>query len=183
MRSLRPKTHFVPLGDITETPHISDAPEPRPVIYILHPSTGTKQADPTPIQARDLFALGRNMAKRRISRRKLFNAKNSTTQPQIPGGPACQAAVLKSPGWVTDGSQGRSFLSEKPSPKGEPCVQLAAESKPVMLADPHESSRHPAKSCPAGRTCCEAINKPQDTEESLRFSDAEPARSPLRSSA
>ena len=95
MRSLRPKTHFVPLGDITETPHISDAPEPRPVIYILHPSTGTKQADPTPIQARDLFALGRNMAKRRISRRKLFNAKNSTTQPQIPGGPACRAAVPK----------------------------------------------------------------------------------------
>ena len=94
MKSLRRKMHFVPLGDITETPHISDAPEPRP-LHILHPGTGTKQADPAPIQARDLFVLGKSMARSRIPEHVLLNTMSPITQPQISGGPACQAAVLK----------------------------------------------------------------------------------------
>ena len=153
MRSLRPKMHFVPLGDITETPHISDAPEPRPVIYILHPSTGTKQADPTPIQARDLFVLGKSMAKRRISSRGLFNAKNSATQPQIPRGPACQAAVLERPGRATDGSQGRSFLPEKSLTERRTMCAIGCRIPTRFISRPARKSLHAAKSYPADRTC------------------------------
>jgi hypothetical protein len=38
-----PKTHFVPLGDITETPHISDAPAPRTVIFFTRAQGQNKQ--------------------------------------------------------------------------------------------------------------------------------------------
>jgi hypothetical protein len=92
METVLLKMHFVPLGDIHETPHINDTCSIRPR-QILHLSTGLKQADPAPIQARDLFILGNSMAIRKISRQGLFNAKDSTTQPQISGGPACRAGL------------------------------------------------------------------------------------------
>jgi len=92
MDTAGPKMHFVPLGDIHETPHINDTFSIRPR-QIRHLSTGLKQADPAPIQARDLFVLGNSMAIRKISRQGLFNAKDSTTQPQISGGLACRAGL------------------------------------------------------------------------------------------
>jgi len=91
METVEPKMHFVPLGDIHETPHINNKGSIRPR-QILHLGTGPKQADPAPIQARDLFVLGNSMAIRKISRQGLFNAMDSTTQ-QISGGPACRAGL------------------------------------------------------------------------------------------
>jgi hypothetical protein len=55
--------HFVPLGDITETPHISDTSSISPR-QILHFSTGLKKADPAPIQARDHCVLGKTWSER-----------------------------------------------------------------------------------------------------------------------
>jgi len=52
-----------------------------------------------------------------------------------------------------------------------------------FISRPARKSQHAAKSSSARRTYCQTINKPQDTEESLRFSDAEAARSPAWSSA
>ena len=67
MKTAGSKMHFVPLGDINETPHINDTGSV-PSSQILHLSTGPKQADPAPIQARDLFVLENNVVRKRITK-------------------------------------------------------------------------------------------------------------------
>jgi hypothetical protein len=67
METVEPKMHFVPLGDIHETPHINDT-SPIPPSQILHLSTGPKQADPAPIQARDLFVLENSIVRKGLTK-------------------------------------------------------------------------------------------------------------------
>ncbi len=112
MKSLRPKTHFVPLGDITETPHISDALAPRTVIFFTRAQGQNKQI---PHQfKREIFLFRERAWSGEASPGQVLqNTMYLTTQPQISRGPACRAAVLEHPGCAPDGSQGRSFLPER----------------------------------------------------------------------
>ena len=97
MKSLRRKMHFVPLGDITETPHISDAPEPRPVIFFTRAQGQNKQI-PHQFKRGIFLFWERAWSGEESLAEDSSTQKNSATQPQISGGPTCQAAVLESPG-------------------------------------------------------------------------------------
>jgi hypothetical protein len=103
MKTAGSKMHFVPLGDINETPHINDTGS-IPSGQILHLSTGPKQADPAPNQARDLFVLENRMAiskdlrAKTLQRKGFDNAATNFRRPCLPAGSAaCRVNEVPSP--------------------------------------------------------------------------------------
>jgi hypothetical protein len=124
MKSLRRKMHFVPLGDITETPHISDAPEPRPVIFFTRAQGQNKQI---PHQFnRGIFLFwerawsAEESPAEDYSPQKIQQHRHEFQEAQ----PAKQQ-FLRVPVESQMALKASLFCRKRRSPKGEPCVQLA----------------------------------------------------------
>ena len=159
MKSLRRKMHFVPLGDITETPHISDAPEPHPVIFFTRAQGQNKQI---PHQ----FRRGIFLFWERAWSGEESLAEDSSTQKIQPHSHKSQEALparqqfLRVPAELQMALKADLFCRKTPSPKSEPCMQLATYSRPDLLVDAYEWSRYTAKSCLAGRAYCQGTKGP-----------------------